>query len=126
MNSSLLVKKFKFLVFSFLFLAIGFAMNSFYIAAEPETENQEGIVVMDNEKGHSTGDGLGYIAAALAIAAGSIGAGIAVASSAPAALGAFSENPSSFGKTIVFVALGEGVSILSFIVSIMIVNSLAR
>ncbi|MBP0979028.1 MAG: ATPase [Oscillospiraceae bacterium] len=117
MINKLFFKKIKFVVVPVLFLTTCFIMSSFGFAAEPEFVAQGNYV--------SIGAGLGYLAAAFAIAAGSVGAGFAVASSAPAALGAFSENPSAFGKTIVFVALGEGVSILSFIVAMMIVNNLA-
>ena len=117
MSKKLYFKKVRFLVSIFLFLAMCFMMSTFGFAAKTEAVAQGSYV--------SIGAGLGYLAAALAIAAGSIGAGFAVASSAPAALGAFSENPSAFGKTIIFVALGEGVGILSFIVAIMIINNLA-
>ena len=51
---------------------------------------------------------LGYIAAALSTGLSSLGAGIAVAAAAPAAIGAVSEEPKSFVKSLIFVALGEG------------------
>lgn len=75
----------------------------------------------------SAGDmskGLGFIAAALSVAASCIGAGWAVAKAAPAALGAISENPDNFGKAIIFVALGEGVAIYGLLISILILNNL--
>ena len=53
-----------------------------------------------------------------------IGAGIAVAAAAPAAIGAFSENPKSFGKAMIFVVLGEGIAIYGLLISILILNSL--
>ena len=56
----------------------------------------------------SVGDGMKYLAAALAVGLAGIGGGIAVASGAPAAIGATAEDPKSFGKSIIFVALGEG------------------
>ena len=68
--------------------------------------------------------GLGYIAAALAVGASSIGAGWAVAKAAPAALGAVSENPDNFGRAIIFVALGEGIAIYGLLISILILNNL--
>ena len=118
------LKKVKFLpVVFFLMMITSCFWSSCCLAA---TEPAEGSQVVSSQSEFSIGKGLGYLAAAIAISAGSIGAGKAVASSAPAALGAFSEDPSSFGKTIVFVALGEGVSILSFIVSMMIINNLAK
>jgi V/A-type H+-transporting ATPase subunit K len=69
--------------------------------------------------------GLGYIAAALSTGLSCIGAGIAVASSASAALGAISEDSSVFGKSLIFVALAEGVALYGLIVSIMILGKLA-
>ncbi len=68
--------------------------------------------------------GWGYLAAALATGLGSIGCGIAVASAAPAAIGAVSEEPGAFGKALIFVALGEGVALYGFLISFMILSKL--
>ena len=69
----------------------------------------------------SIGQGLGFIAAALATGLSALGAGIAVAAAAPAAIGAFSENEQNFGKSMIFVALGEGVAIYGLLISIFII-----
>lgn len=69
----------------------------------------------------SMGDGLKAIAAALAVGVSGIGGGIAVASSASSAIGACSEDPKSFGKSLIFVALGEGVALYGFIVSLLLI-----
>ena len=74
--------------------------------------------VVDNSKG------LGYIAAAIVTGLGSIGCGIAVAGAAPAAIGAVAEEPKSFVKSLIFVALGEGVAIYGLLIAIMILNKL--
>jgi V/A-type H+-transporting ATPase subunit K len=68
--------------------------------------------------------GLGFVSAALATGMSALGAGIAVAAAAPAAIGAFSENEKNFGKALIFVALGEGVAIYGLLISILIINSL--
>ena len=68
--------------------------------------------------------GMGYLGAALAVGLGSIGCGIAVAGAAPAAIGAVSEEPKSFGKALIFVALGEGVALYGFLIAFMIINKL--
>ena len=68
--------------------------------------------------------GLGYIAAALVTGFSTIGAGIAVASAASAALGALSEDPKIMGKALIFVALAEGVALYGLLVSFMILNKL--
>ena len=48
-----------------------------------------------------------------------IGGGIAVAAGAPAAIGATAEDPKTFGKSIIFVALGEGFGLYGLLISIL-------
>ena len=72
------------------------------------------------ESGYTTGFGIGLLGAALATGLSCIGAGIAVASSASAAIGAISENPKTFGKALIFVALAEGVALYGMLISIQI------
>ena len=68
--------------------------------------------------------GLGYLAAALVTGLSGIGSGIAVASSASAALGAISEDGSIFGKSMIFVAMAEGIALYGLIISFMILGQL--
>ena len=68
--------------------------------------------------------GLGYIGAALVTGLSGIGSGIAVASSASAALGAISEDGSLFGKSMIFVAMAEGIALYGLIISFMILGRL--
>ena len=68
--------------------------------------------------------GLGYIGAALVTGLSGIGSGIAVASSASAALGAISEDGSIFGKSMIFVAMAEGIALYGLIISFMILGKL--
>lgn len=70
----------------------------------------------------ASADGLKYIAAALATGMSTIGAGIAVASAASAALGALSEDSSIMGKALIFVALAEGVALYGMLISFMILG----
>lgn len=72
----------------------------------------------------SNASGLGYISAGLSTGLSCIGGGIAVGGSAPAAIGATSEDPKNFGKSIIFVALGEGCALYGMLISIMILSSL--
>ncbi|MEG2669754.1 MAG: ATP synthase subunit C, partial [Oscillospiraceae bacterium] len=44
----------------------------------------------------------------------------AVASSASAALGAISEDPKIMGKSLIFVALAEGIALYGLIISLLI------
>lgn len=68
--------------------------------------------------------GLGYLSAALAAGIACIGSGIAVANSASAALGALSEDPTVFGKSLVFVGLSEGIALYGLIIAFMILGAL--
>ncbi len=67
--------------------------------------------------------GLKYLAAALSTGLACIGAGIAVAATGSAALGAISEDSKLLGKTLIFVGLAEGIAIYGLIVTILILNS---
>ena len=69
--------------------------------------------------------GLGYLGAALVTGISGLGSGIAVASSASAALGALSEDGSLFGKSIIFVAMAEGIALYGLIISFMILGKLS-
>lgn len=68
--------------------------------------------------------GMGYIGAALVTGLSGIGSGIAVASSTSAALGAISEDGSLFGKSMIFVAMAEGIALYGLIISFMILGRL--
>ena len=80
-----------------------------------------GVTVYAAEAGAGTVDsGMGFLAAALATGMSCIGAGVAVAAAATAALGAVSENEGTFGKALIFVALAEGVALYGLLVSFQI------
>ena len=85
--------------------------------ATPAQEATTSVVAEQQGKSDKEWDG---IAMALAIGLASIGSGMAVAAAAPAAIGAVSEDPKSFGKAIVFVGLAEGVAIFALLVVIFI------
>lgn len=72
----------------------------------------------------SSGNGLGFIAAALSTGLACIGGGLAVSSAASAALGAISEDSSILGKSLIFVGLAEGVCLYGLIISFMILGKL--
>lgn len=80
-------------------------------AAQSETVAQEAAPAADN--------GMKYIGAALAVGLAGIGGGIAVAGGAPAAIGATAEDPKAFGKSIIFVALGEGFGLYGLLIAIL-------
>lgn len=62
------------------------------------------------------------LAAAISTGLGCIGAGIAVASTGAAAIGAMAEKPETFGRSMVFVGMAEGVAIYGLIIAFMILN----
>lgn len=70
----------------------------------------------------SSVDGWKYIAAALSTGMSCIGAGIAVASAASAALGALSEDSSIMGKALIFVALAESIALYGLLISFSILG----
>lgn len=74
--------------------------------------------------GSGLANGLGYLAAALSTGMSTIGAGIAVAAGASAAIGATSEDPKMLSKGLIFVALGEGIVLYGLLMSFMILNQL--
>lgn len=75
-------------------------------------------------KALSTGAGLGYLAAGLSVGLSCIGAGIAVGAGAPAAIGATSEDPKNFVKSLIFVVLGEGIALYGLLISILIISGI--
>ena len=75
------------------------------------------------EAGLTVGEGLKFIGAALSTGLSGVGGGIAVASAASAAIGAMSENEKIMGKTLIFVALAEGIALYGLVISILIINS---
>ena len=63
-----------------------------------------------------------FIAAAISVGLGSMGAGIAVAYVGAAAVGAVAEKPQLAGRALIFVGLAEGIAIYGLIVAIMILG----
>ena len=70
----------------------------------------------------ATVEGWRYLAAALSTELSCIGAGIAVASAASAALGALSEDASIMGKALIFVALAESIALYGLLISFSILG----
>ena len=68
--------------------------------------------------------GLGYLSAAIAVGASTLGAGIAVAVVGAAAMGAIGEKPELAGRALIFIGLAEGIAIYGLIVALMILAKL--
>ncbi len=67
----------------------------------------------------------GFLAAAIAVGLGSIGAGIAVSAVGSAAMGAMAERPEMAARALIFVGLAEGIAIYGLIIAIMILGKLS-
>lgn len=68
----------------------------------------------------SSADSMKFIAAALSTGLACIGSGIAVATASSAALGAISEDPKIMGKSLIFVALAEGLALYGLLISLLL------
>jgi V/A-type H+-transporting ATPase subunit K len=60
------------------------------------------------------------LAAAISTGLACVGAGIAVAGSGAAAVGAIAEKPESFGRSLIFVGLSEGIAIYGLLISFLV------
>lgn len=106
-----------------MFFALGIGIIiALPLSASAAGETSEAVVAAAGNL--SVGTGMAYIAAALSTGLACLGAGVAVASAASAAIGASSENPSMFAKSIIFVALAEGIAIYGMLISFQIVGKL--
>ena len=65
-----------------------------------------------------------FLAAAISVGVGSLGAGIAVAYVGAAAMGVLGEKPELAGRALIFVALAEGVAIYGLIIAMIILFKL--
>ena len=104
-----------FLVVMAICAVLPFGLYSYAESQEPDTSASAEAEEAESNGGN---DGLMYIASALAVGLGAIGGGIAIASAAPAAIGAISENPKAFSNALIFVALGEACALYGFIVAL--------
>jgi len=68
--------------------------------------------------------GMGYLSAAIAVGASTLGAGIAVAVVGAADMGAIGEKPELAGRALIFIGLAEGIAIYGLIVALMILAKL--
>lgn len=91
-------------------------------AAEADAGDAGAAAQTEQAAAADSSKGMGLLAAGLVTGLAGIGGGIAVAAGAPAAIAATAENPKSFGKSIIFVALGESIALYGVVISILILN----
>jgi V/A-type H+-transporting ATPase subunit K len=101
---------------------VGMTLASVFASTPPE-ETATAALDKEVQKAVVTNIGAGLIAAGVAAGVSAVAAGIAVAYVGAAAVGAVSEKPEVFGRTIIFVALGEGIAVLGLVIAIMILNT---
>jgi V/A-type H+/Na+-transporting ATPase subunit K len=87
------------------------------VADSPATETQ-------SSKNSSEARGYDFLAIALAVGLGCLGAGMAVAKVGSAALGAIVEKPELMGRALIFVGLAEGIAIYGLIFGILLLRQL--
>ena len=103
-------------------LALGAsAANDADQPASPAQTEQTAANADDTQADNSKG--MTMIAAGLAVGLAGIGGGIAVGSGAPAAIAATSEDPKSFAKSMLFVALGEAIAIYGLVIALLMLFS---
>jgi V/A-type H+-transporting ATPase subunit K len=85
--------------------------------ASPSTAMAAGILPAT-----AAADPYATLAAAFSTGIACIGAGIAVASTGAAAIGAIAEKPEAFGRSLIFVGMAEGIAIYGLIISFMVLN----
>ena len=103
-------------------LALGAsAANEADQPASPAQTEQTAAKADDTQADNSKG--MTMIAAGLAVGLAGIGGGIAVGSGAPAAIAATSEDPKSFAKSMLFVALGEAIAIYGLVIALLMLFS---
>jgi V/A-type H+-transporting ATPase subunit K len=97
-------------------LAVCFALLA-CSSAWAETEHGEAAAPADPQSAKWA-----YIAAAVSVGLGCLGAGIAVAYVGSAAVGAVAEKPQLAARTLIFVGLAEGIAIYGLIIAIMLLG----
>ncbi len=100
-------------------LLVGLAAAGFGIfwLLSPTTAMAAGL-----QQSTSTADQYASLAAAISTGLATVGAGIAVSGTGAAAIGAIAEKPESFGRSLIFVGLGEGIAIYGLIISFLVLN----
>ncbi len=97
-------------------LALPLLALSLLVAAASVAYAQEKPVAA----GTSIGDGLKGVGAGLAIGLAGVGAGVAVGRIGAVSVSVIAEKPEMFGRTLIYVALGEGIAIYGLLIAILL------
>lgn len=124
-NSPKRASRVNFVTFAALVALVAVLSVGVFAENAPETDPVDETAQTETaqtETDNGMSKGLGLLAAALVTGLAGIGGGLAVAAGAPAAIAATSEDPKSFGKSIIFVALGESIALYGVVISILILQ----
>lgn len=110
--------KFQFVVVMLFIGLLGIGISITAVIAQPLGVSSTQAVTQ-NEGAIGIGIGAG-----LAIGLAGLGVGLGLGTASSAAIGAISENPEMFGRTIIFVAFIEGIGVFGFVISFLLYLSL--
>jgi len=117
------------IILGFIIFAV-FSFQVVKVIAQPTQEivNPETVVQEAAVEGSGITDPniikWGFMAAAIAVGVGSLGAGVAVGYIGSAAMGTIGEKPELAGRALIFVGLAEGIAIYGLIIAIMILGKI--
>jgi V/A-type H+-transporting ATPase subunit K len=106
----------------FVLLLLSFTIIISTVVANPGTITSTTQDSVDEFRAQSNwGLGLG---AGIAIGLAGLGAGLGLGSASSAAIGAISERPEVFGRTIIFIAFIEGIGVFGFVIAFLLYLSI--
>jgi len=113
------VKAAKNLVFGFksynaVLLLMGLGILGVWLVS-PETAYAAGVIAQE-----AAADPYASLAAGISTGLAALGAGVAVSGTGAAAIGAISEKPEMFGRSLIFVGLAEGVAIYGLLIAFLV------
>ncbi len=114
------------LMFAGLYLVFALAMALILIPVYASPVASSGVMPLQETTTDSSGTAISgiAIAAGLAVGLAGIGAGLGMGTASAAALGAITEKPETFGKSILYVVFIEVVAIYGFVIAYMLLGYL--
>ena len=97
-----------------LLMAVGLAI---VWLMSPSTASAAGLLPQAAAK-----DPYASLAAGISTGLASLGAGVAVSGTGAAAVGVIAEKPEFFGRSLIFVGLGEGIAIYGILIAFLLLN----
>lgn len=95
---------------------VGSFVSPVLVTAHPQAVG----VISSTTQDQDMNAGIIALSSGLAMGLSAIGAGFGLAAAASAAIGAITERPEVFGRTIIFAALIEGIAIFGFVIGLLL------